>query len=451
MTSTRVHRRAPGRIALAIAVLAARAAAAQSPEPAPAPDQPPPPLAQIKDDKQLAEILQSMTQDPAIAVDNPATRPLAQALMTEGVKQLQARAYDQALANFLEAYAKFPSPKILLNIASTLRDMGRLADAANTYQRYLTDPATSAERVAEVKELLLRLDDQLTILTVRVSPKGSDISIDGGPFIPVGSTLLTRVRSGLHLVRIRKNDQGDEVTLNGFEGENKEVTPKLAPAPEPRPTTVVETRPVETKRTEPKAPPEQVDGWLITGTQYGSSDASGRVRTVRGGGDGREIAAIVPRYDVSERGDSILNGDDSISSGALGVVRVDGKGRGFAGGAGIAIAKGRLETELIVLKSAVLGGYIGFRFRLLTGVFRPYVAIGFPAFVYNHDEVDSATKMTTTTTRLAIGGRVAGGLEIKINGHLSVQGDVGYEHFLFVDEHYEEDVFVPTLGVIARL
>jgi hypothetical protein len=32
-----------------------------------------------------------------------------------------------------------------------------------------------------------------------------------------------------------------------------------------------------------------------------------------------------------------------------------------------------------------------------------------------------------------------------------VQGDLGYEHFLFVDEHYEEDVFVPTLGVIARL
>ena len=45
----------------------------------------------------------------------------------------------------------------------------------------------------------------------------------------------------------------------------------------------------------------------------------------------------------------------------------------------------------------------------------------------------------------------SGAVEIRINGHLSVQGDIGYEHFLFVDEHYEEDVFVPTLGVIARL
>jgi hypothetical protein len=38
-----------------------------------------------------------------------------------------------------------------------------------------------------------------------------------------------------------------------------------------------------------------------------------------------------------------------------------------------------------------------------------------------------------------------------INGHFSVQGDLGYEHFFFVDDHFEADVFVPTLGVIGRL
>src|SRR2546423_10254624 len=92
------------------------------------------PLAQIRDDKQLADTLASITQDPAIKVDDPAARPLAQALMTEGVRQLRAQSFDQALANFLDAYSKLPSPKILLNVASTLHDMGRPADAANTYQ-----------------------------------------------------------------------------------------------------------------------------------------------------------------------------------------------------------------------------------------------------------------------------------------------------------------------------
>lgn len=444
---------------------AAPTATAPAAAPAPAP-----PLAQIRDDRQIAEVLQSITQDPAIAVDNPATRPLAQALMTEGVKQLRARSYDQALANFLEAYARFPSPKILLNIASTLHDMGRLADAANTYQRYLTDPATGAERVAEVKDLLIKLDEQLTILTVRVSPHGSEISIDGGPFIPVGSTLVTRVRSGLHLVRIRKDDRSDEVTLNGFEGENKEVTPRLpdaaagavagavtaAPVQPPPAATVRATSPATTvKPPELKggaqlAPPERVEGWLITGTQYGAADATGRARTVRSRSDGRELSAIVPRYEVSDSGTAIVDDDDAIDSGVISVIRIDGKGRGFAGGAGLAIARGKLEFDVMVLKSDEIGGYLGARYRPLTGVFRPYAALGMPGFVFDHDEMQTDGTIQTTK-RLAVGVRGAAGLELKINGHFSVQGDLGYEHFFFVDEHFEADVFVPTLGVIGRL
>lgn len=485
------------RASLAAIVLAARAAAAQTPapppaapaspqpaspqptSPQPASPQPPaapstapaaapaaaPPLAQIKDDKQIAEVLQSITQDPAIAVDNAATRPLAQALMTEGVRQLRARAFDQALANFLEAYAKFPSPKILLNVASTLHDMGRLADAANTYQRYLTDPATGVERVAEVKDLLIKLDEQLTILTVRVSPHGSEISIDGGPFIPVGSTLVTRVRSGLHLVRIRKDDRGDEVTLNGFEGENKEVTPvapptAIAAAPAAPPPVVARAAPPASpgaRSPEPRpapaapaAPPEQVDGWLITGTQYGTSDASGRSRTVRDEARGRELSAIVPRYEVSDRGEATVEDDDAIGSGLISVLRIDGKGRGFAGGVGLAIARGRFEFDAMALKSDEYGGYLGARYRPFTGVFRPYVALGIPGFVFNHDEVQMDGTIETTK-RLAVGVRAAAGLELMINGHFSVQGDLGYEHFFFVDDHFEADVFVPTLGVIGRL
>jgi hypothetical protein len=387
----------------------------------------------------------SITQDPAIAVDSPATRPLAQALMTEGVKQLQARSYDQALANFLEAYARFPSPEILLNVAQALRDMGRLADAANTYQRYLSDPATGSERVAEVRDLLLRLDDQLTILTVRVSPRGADISIDGGPFIAVGSSLVTRVRTGLHLVRIRKDGRDDEVTVNGFEGENKEVVTRVD-APESPRATLAQAPPAPSNR--PEAMPDRVDGWLITGTDYGASDASGRERTVRGR-DGKVITAIVPRYEVSDDGGAIVARGEGISSGVIGVLRIDGKGRGFAGGLGLAIARGRFELEVMGLLSDQIGGFLGGRFRLLTGFLRPYVALGVPMFLYDHEETEGM--MTTTTRRLAVGGRVAAGLELRINGHLSVQGDLGYEQFYFVEDPFEDKVFVPTLGVIGRL
>ncbi|MBA3499044.1 MAG: hypothetical protein H0T65_01640 [Deltaproteobacteria bacterium] len=427
----------------------ARVASAQAPAPEPAAG----PLATVKDDKQLNEALAVITNDPSVPTDDPSVRPLAQALMIEGVKQLQSKSYEQALANFLEAYAKFPSPKILLNIASTLRDMGRLADAANTYQRYLLDPATGAERVAEVKELLLRLDEQLTILTVRVFPRGSSLSIDGGPFIPVGTTLQTRVRPGIHLVRIRQSEAGNEITVNGFEGENKDVAATVQmdvapPTPTPTPTPAPTPTPTPTPTVAPKVePPEQVQAWLSTGTQY-SSDGTGRSRRPRSGFGGVEISPITPAFDIGEDNTAIIREPDrfGISSGVLAVVRVDGEGRGIAGGIGLAVSLGRWEGDLMYLRSNLHGGYVGARYRLFVGWLRPYLALGMPVFIY--DEMTD----TGTSKRVALGVRGAGGVELKINGHLSVHADVGYERFFAVEETlFYTNYFIPTVGVIGRL
>jgi hypothetical protein len=432
----------PRLLAASLAVLATAPAFAQ-------PADPSAPLAEVRDEKQLAEALASITQDPAVPVTDPQTRTLAQALMSEGVRQLQAKAYEQALANFLEAYAKFPSPRILLNIGSTLRDMGRLADAANTYHRYVLDPGTDASRVAEVKALLLRLDEQLTILTIRVTPHGSDVSIDGGPFIPVGKALLTRVRPGIHLVRVRHGEGTAELSLNGFEGENKEINATVEPPAAPVATTPNPTPPPSNPDLDRKllTMPEQVDGWLITGTQYASGE--GRERRVRMGFNGAEIHARIPHHDDDDLGIAgVLEDDDGqISSGAIGVLRIDGKGRGFAGGVGIAVSRRRLEAEVMYLRSDLNGGYLGMRFRLLTGTVRPYVGGGVPAFAYDYVGADGAM-----STKLAVGLRAAAGVELRLNGHLSVQGDVGYEHFFVPsDAGFEKDVFVPTLGLIGRL
>lgn len=401
------------------------------------------PLAQLRDDKELAQALAAITQDPAVRVDDPKARPVAAALMTEGVRQLQAKAYEQALANFLEAYNKFPSPKILLNIASTLRDMGRLADAANTYQRYLGDPATGPERVAEVKKLLVELDQQLTILTIHVTPKGSELSIDAGPFIPVGSSLTTRVRPGIHLVRIRKGDTAHEMSLNGFEGEHKDVQAVL-PQPAALPT-------VKTAET----PPDQVYGWLDAGTQYGTSDVTTRQRQVHSGFSGPPVAAILPALPPEQEvifSEPAPPAEDGLQAGALGILRIDGKGRGVAGGLGVAIAPARaLEVELAMLRSNQWGAYAGARVRFLGGRVRPYAGGGMPAFLFE-DENDAMR------TKVALGLRAAGGVELEINGHLSVQGDVGIEYFFNIDDDAlvdghrpERRVFVPTLGVIGRM
>jgi hypothetical protein len=303
-----------------------------------------------------------------------------------------------------------------------------------------------------VKQLLVDLDQELTVLTLRVQPRGAEVSIDAGPFVAVGSTLQTRVRPGLHLVRVRKGEASTELTINGFEGEAKDITaviPESArPAPTPGPT------PTPTPPTPPAREPvaDHVDGWLVTGRQYATADGSSRERRVLAGHGGAVMTAIVPTYDIEDDGTVSITDPDArrIRSGVLGVVRIDGKGRGLAGGLGLALSPlDSMELELAALKAEDWGAYAGMRVRFLTGWLRPYVGGGVPVFFFTDD--------ATMESAVAIGVRAAGGVELKINSHLSLQGDLGIEHFFNVDDvlvhgkRPDATVFVPTVGVVGRL
>jgi opacity protein-like surface antigen len=326
--------------------------------------------------------------------------------------------------------------------------MGRLADAANTYQRYLADPATGSERVAEVKDLLLRLDAQLTIVTVRVFPRGSDVSIDGGPFLAVGSSLFTRVRPGIHLVRLRneranKQVSNNEASINGFEGEQKELPLAIQVEVTPDAPTPTAATPSTPAPTAPAALPDHLEGWLITGTQYSAGNGAGNERRVRAGYSGPEIAAVMPHHEeVFIRAHTPeLSAHDTISSGVGAEMLIDPSHSGAALSIGLDYAANqRVDLELAYVRSKNNGGYAGVRYRLLTGRVRPYLAAGIPAFNY--------------ASAAVFGTRVGGGVELEINAHLSVNAELGYEHFfeskVSATEPYFTNLFVPIIGVIGR-
>ena len=100
------------------------------------------------------------------------------------------------------------------------------------------------------------------------------------------------------------------------------------------------------------------------------------------------------------------------------------------------------------MKSDVWGAYIGARYLFLTGFLRPYAGAGIPLFFFTDD---------ATNDQIAVGGRIAGGVELVINGHFSVEGELGIEHYFNVagvtykGQMFEQTSFAPTLGVIGRL
>lgn len=337
--------------------------------------------------------------------------------------QPAAMAYDQTLASFLEAYRSAPNPKLLLQIAALLREMGRLADAANAYQHYLT--AGDPQDAGQATDILRTLDSELAILAVHVTPRGSQLSIDGGPFVLVGSVLSSRVQPGFHAIRIRSGDATAETLINAFAGETKEVSTSLDVASPDSAATA----------------PEHVDGWLLASA-------------------GPEIVAALPSTGVTvgdhpevapEPGAEPGAGPEpTIRSGVAALMRIDGNHwKGFAGGVGLAYAAtDAVELELAGLRSELWGSYVGVRYRFLTGNLRPYAGAGVPAFYFTDD---------ATMSHFVVGIRAEGGVELRVTTHFSVAADLGVEHFFdlggatFNGQVFDETTFAPTVAVIGRM
>jgi hypothetical protein len=348
----------------------------------------------------LVIILLATIAAPARA-DEAADKAAAQTLVTEGVAALKKKDYDTAVAKFNAAYAKFPSPKILLNLGTTYKDMGRLADAANTYQKYLADPTVGmSDRLTEVRKILDDLDKSLVLLTINVSPAGSSVSIDDGPPEVIGSSLVTRVAPGIHVVK---------ATLDGHDEAKDSVDSEKGTRRTVR-LTLTKTK-VETP---------------VTG---GGPPDGGNPDVAIGGPEDPDPPVFDPPVDDDD-GPAPLPG--------LAVqARIDGKLRGSA----MAIAVeyrpiAMLEAELAALLSNSYGVYVGGRFRFLQTKVSAHVGAGIPVFFS-----DGAR----------YGARVALGGELQLGSRMSLLAEIGYEHFFNPEERIEANVLVPIVGVQGRI
>ncbi len=385
----------------------------------------------------------------------------AQTLLTQGIDRLQTFEFQAALDFFVGAYNEYQSPKILLNIGATLLELGRNADAANTFQLYIEDPETKVDRLAEVKARLLALDEQLVVTRVVVEPTSVDVSIDGGPWVPVGQRLLTRLTPGIHMLRGRKDGYAiGELTMNTFEGESRDVALKLEVAAPALPDTsggggIMEPpAPVEVAvAANPNAgvdgakPPDEVTAWLVTGAKA----ERGGVQTATV----VDVQQFLPSE--AEEDEPYFQVIEKSTPSRFGVgvqARIDATNMGAAFGGGIKVdltPHWQLEASMMFSRD-LPGFYLGARYRLLTGMFRPYVAAGEPFFIVGD-------KMRDDDNPLRLGLRVGGGLEIGINDHISVTGELAYEHFFDISEAtiddkqvtFEDNLFVPLIGVEGRL
>jgi tetratricopeptide (TPR) repeat protein len=167
-----------------------------------------------------------------VAQPDPKKKAAATKLLAEGNRLSNDGQYVEALEKFRAAYDVYPSPKLLLNIGTMLRQLGRNVEAAEVYEKYLRDPGADPQQ----REFLTRTLDEINSLVghlrVTVSPPDATVSLDGAPIeVPAAGTEV-RVEPGTHKVAGEKKGLPPAlVTVSVARGENREVVLKLSPTP----------------------------------------------------------------------------------------------------------------------------------------------------------------------------------------------------------------------------
>jgi hypothetical protein len=320
----------------------------------------------------------------------------AKALMQSGLKLFEAGDYLGALAVFKDAYARFPSAKILLNIGTTLKELKRDAEAANAYQAYLDAPDADPAKRASVEAIVGDLDKTVGKLEVTVTPADAEVQINSDEWLAAAKARRHRVPPGSFTVTARKDKfQTEAKQAQIAAGEIATIAFTLTAIPEAA---------------------------IVTGpVVIGNGDRDSGVRA-ESGARPRFGAYLIGHFDVPF--------DRKPRGGAL-----------LVGATGDVTEQLRAQAAFIIgpkpdTDVTLSGAFAGATFMFLTGNVRPIVSAGFPVFFSNGAR---------------IGVRGAGGIEYQINRHISVIAEVGLEYIFNPEPMYVQNIFVPALGASGRL
>jgi len=350
----------------------------------------------------------------------------AKQLMASGLKLFSAKDYLGALAVFKEAYEKFPSSKILLNIGTTLKLLDRKAEAATTYQRYLDSPDADPAKRNDVTDVITDLDKSLGHVAVAVDPPDAEVQV-GDEWLK-GSRIL-HLDPGPSTIHVRKQGlppvDRDVTTTAGQQlavaidvkgGAIKAPTP---PPPNPPPK-VVET---PGGKSFDKTPPQPNNTARFIGSTSLESP--------------HELwDAPAPRSRVGAFAMGHVSVYPKVGSAVLVGATIDATPR-LELDAAVILGPGLVSSMTYTYGSPPsVGAYAGVNYAFSDGAARPRISAGIPVFISDGARV---------------GARGAAGLEYVASRHLSLVVEVGVEATFNSERDISDPAVVPALAAVGRL
>ena len=327
----------------------------------------------------------------SMAQADDALQAEARRLFEQGNQQLDRGAYVEALASFEQAYARWQNPKILLNVATTLRQLGRLAQAGDRYEQYLNDPGADASKRDQARSAMEEIDKAVAHLTVSVNKQGAEARIDGA-VVSIGGARPLRVEAGRHTLIVSASGHRTVVRdVALVAGERRTLELSL----EAEAVTPVAKEPGSKEKPLPGAEPaRQTEKDQLRP----EASASGLGVVLRADIDGKlrgAVAAIGGSYGVARWAD-------------LQATALLGRDKGFEAGAS---------------------------FHFGQGIVKPLVFVGIPVFF-----ADGARP----------GGHVAAGVRVDPWEQVGLLGQLGVAAFASAPDHYDRATFLPSVGAQGR-
>jgi hypothetical protein len=343
--------------------------------------------------------------------------PEAARLFGACVARFEEGKLEQARACFQKVLAIYPSPVVLYNLGRIEEGLGHLVEAYETYQRCLSEtsgPLTADDR-QDVRASLEALNKRLAFLRVRTNALGATVHIDGEPRGAPAEKALP-VLPGAHDVRVEAPGHRpwrEQVTAAlGTVHEVVAVLVKLTPAPASSPASAPAPSPQAAQPVRGLvSPPVPVSPVRAA---HPSAEAPEQTPTVR-----RRAETKGWRPGVFVRGDL----EPVRGGGAVAVGACMGLGRD-------------LEFGVAALIGPTMGLYGGLTAFLLRGTWRPLLALGMPVFFSDGQWP---------------GVQAGAGVEWNPLRNLGFMLQLGVVHYPTAPPAHDHTMFLPSLGVTARL
>jgi hypothetical protein len=187
------------------------------------------------------------------------TKAQARSLFGEGVAAFERGDFENALESFTQAYRLAPHPAVRVNMANCYEQLGRFAEAAFNYRRFLEESGANVDPAQrrDVEEAALRMERKFGTVLIETDPPDVSLSIDGASALR-GLDGRVQLKAGPHLLRATKPGfENVEQSVDVQGGTDQQVKLQLSPvevAPAPLP---LQEEPGEQVDYRPQSQPEQ--------------------------------------------------------------------------------------------------------------------------------------------------------------------------------------------------